>query len=237
MGRVRELVEDGQATAEQATAGEAAYYDRLRPLVSSYSQAGTVRRVAVVGNQPLPPSQSRATMIDSADLVFRVNGFRMDSDDTEPTVGSRVDVVVFNRGVRPTPWFFERYRERLYLMIEPGRLLWENPKLPEFWPRDLGMVTMPNREVILPLGEAIGADPRAGGQWATTGTVMLWIATRLFPDAHIDATGFSFVDAPGQTSWDHAYGDPSAVGVEHRIDLESRLVCEWIDSGLITYHR
>ena len=66
---------------------------------------------------------------------------------------------------------------------------------------------------------------------------MLWIATRLFPDAHIDAAGFSFVDAPDQTAWNHAYGDPSAVGVEHRIELESELMRGWIDTGRITYHR
>lgn len=232
MGRVRELVENEQVTVE-----ETAFYDRLRPLVASYSRSEVVRRIAVVGNQPIGPSQERAATIDSADLVFRVNGFRLDDIDGPPAIGVRADVVVFNRGVRPTPWFFEGYSERVYLMIEPGRLLWENPKLPEFWPQDLGIVTMPNREVILPLGAAMGADPRTGGQWATTGTVMLWIASRLFPDATIDAAGFSFVDAPEQTAWNHAYGDPSAVGSEHRIDLESALVRRWIDSGRIAFHR
>jgi hypothetical protein len=232
MGRVRELVENEQVTVE-----ETAFYDRLRPLVASYSRSEVVRRIAVVGNQPIGPSRERAATIDSADLVFRVNGFRLDDIDGPPAIGVRADVVVFNRGVRPTPWFFEGYSERVYLMIEPGRLLWENPKLPEFWPQDLGIVTMPNREVILPLGAAMGADPRTGGQWATTGTVMLWIASRLFPDATIDAAGFSFVDAPEQTAWNHAYGDPSAVGSEHRIDLESALVRRWIDSGRIAFHR
>lgn len=232
MGRVTELVESGQAMAD-----EAAFYDRLRPLVATYASSADIRRVAVVGNQPLEPSAERAAAIDSADLVFRVNGFRVDGDDGPAAVGRRTDVVVFNRGVRPTPWFFEGYTERLYLMIEPGRLLWENPKLPGFWPRDLGLVTMPNREVVLPLGEAMGVDPRTGGHWATTGTVMLWIATRLFPDSRIDAAGFSFVDAPDQLSWNHAYGDPSAVGSEHRIDLESELVRSWIASGRIDYLR
>ncbi|MGP6176500.1 hypothetical protein ACTU6U_04260 [Microbacterium sp. A196] len=161
----------------------------------------------------------------------------MDDDTTEPKVGVRADVVVFNRGVRPTPWFFDSYSERLYLMIEPGRLLWENPKLPAFWPADLGAITVPNKDVILPLGEAMGLDPRAGGQWATTGTVMLWIVTRLFPDAHVDVAGFSFLDDPGQTSWHHAYGDPSPVGNEHAIGLEARLVRPWIEFGRIDYHR
>ncbi|MFJ3472231.1 hypothetical protein ACIPJ1_04800 [Microbacterium maritypicum] len=232
MGRVTELVGD-----EQSTAGEVAFYDRLRPLAASFGSSDGIRRVAVVGNQPLESSTARAERIDSADLVFRVNGFRLDDVDGPSAVGRRADIVVFNRGVRPTPWFFADYAERLYLMVEPGRLLWENPKVPEFWPADLGIVTMPNREVVLPLGAAIGADPRAGGQWATTGTMMLWIATRLFPEAEIDAAGFSFVDAPEQTAWHHAYGDPSAVGSEHRIDLESVLVRRWIDSGRIAYQR
>ncbi|WP_200934744.1 hypothetical protein [Microbacterium sp. Leaf159] len=230
MGRVTELVDGEKTTAE-----EAEFYDRLRPLVTSYGRADPVRRVAVVGNQPLEPSEERAAIIDSADVVFRVNGFRLDEAGGPPAVGRRADVVVFNRGVRPTPWFFESYTERAYLMIEPGRLLWENPKIPEFWPADLGIVTMPNREVVLPLGEAMGADPRSGGHWATTGTVMLWIATRLFPDAQVDASGFSFIDAPDQTAWNHAYGDPSAVGAEHRIELESVLVKRWIESGRVTY--
>lgn len=231
MGRVRELV------GGETNVGEAAFYDRLRPLAEAYSATGSVRRIAVVGNQPLATSPARAEVIDSADLVFRVNGFRVDAADASPAVGRRTDVVVFNRGVRPTPWFFEGYTDRLYLMVEPGRLLWENPKLPAFWPTDLGLVTMPNREVILPLGEAMGADPRDGGHWATTGTVMLWIATRLFPDAAIDAAGFSFIDEPEQRSWNHAYGAPSPVGSEHRIELESTLVRRWIDSGMISYHR
>ena len=231
MGRATEAIADAQSTEETD------FYNRVRPLVSSFSAADTIRRIAVVGNQPLAASALRASTIDSADLVFRVNGFRVDDRDGEATVGMRTDVVVFNRGVRPTPWFFERYTERLYLMIEPGRLLWENPKLPEFWPQDLGLITMPNREVILPLGSALGADPRTGGQWATTGTVMLWIATRLFPDAQIDVAGFSFIDAPDQQAWAHAYGDSSAVGAEHRIELEAALMKHWIDSHQITYHR
>lgn len=222
---------------EETGAAEAAFYARLRPLVETFARGETVERIAVVGNQPLDPSAERTETIDSANLVFRVNGFRTDEQGGPPTVGRRADVVVFNRGVRPTPWLFDAYPERLFLLVEPGRLLWENPKVPGFWPADLGFVTMPNREVIIPLGRAMGIDPREGGQWATTGTMMLWIATRLFPDAHFDAAGFSFVDQPTQQAWDHAYGDPSAVGEEHRIELESALVRGWIDSGLITYHR
>jgi hypothetical protein len=123
MRRVTGPVEEG------VIAAEAAFYARLRPLVETYARSGSVRRVAVIGNQPLEPSAERAEIVDSADLVFRVNGFRADSEGEAPTVGRRTDVVVFNRGVRPTPWFFQGYSDRLYLMVEPGRLHWENPKL------------------------------------------------------------------------------------------------------------
>ncbi|MGZ8804911.1 MAG: glycosyltransferase family 29 protein, partial [Microbacterium sp.] len=74
---------------DEAPAPEKAFFDRLRPLATSYSRSSEVRRIAVVGNQPLSPSTERAETIDSADLVFRVNGFR--SDEEEAVVGSRTD--------------------------------------------------------------------------------------------------------------------------------------------------
>jgi hypothetical protein len=224
-----------EVDVDEITPGEQEYFALLRPLVAAYSRSADVRRIAVVGNQPLEPSAERAETIDSADLVFRVNGFRC--DEGEPTVGRRTDIVVFNRGVRPSPWFFHDYRQRLYLMIEPGRLHGENPKIPAFWPEDLGGVTMSNRDVIIPLNDAIGLDTCIDGLWATTGTTMLWIAARLYPDATIDVTGLSFVDDPGQESWNHAFGDPSAVGPEHRISNEARLVRDWIARGRVRFHR
>jgi hypothetical protein len=217
--------------------GSGDYYDRLRPLVQTYSDRVPVERISVVGNQPLEPSPERAALIDGADLVFRVNGFRVDTDESGPCVGTRTDVVVFNRGVRPTPWFFADYRRRLYLLIEPGRMLWENERVPAFWPQDLGFVTIPNRDVIIPLNDTIGLDAKGTGLWATTGTTMLWIAVHLFPDARIDVAGLSFVDDSAQTAWDHAYGAPSPVGREHRIGNEADLVRSWIAEGRVTYHR
>ncbi|MGW9588110.1 hypothetical protein [Microbacterium sp. NPDC055455] len=213
------------------------YYDRIRPLVESYAASLPVTRVAVVGNQPLSRSAERAMVIDGSDLIFRVNGFRVDTSESGPCVGTRTDVVVFNRGVRATPWFFAGYTGRLYLLIEPGRLRWENESIPAFWPTDLGFITVPNREVILPLNDTIGLDARGAGLWATTGTTMLWMASHLFPEAQLHATGFSFVDEPTQKDWNHAYGEPSAVGAEHRIRNESDLVRAWIDNGRIMYHR
>jgi len=210
------------------------FYHRLRPLAETYARRRPVERIAVVGNQPLAPSRGRAAAIDSADLVFRVNGFRLDGDD-EPTTGQRADVIVLNRGVRPTPWFFAGYPDRLYLMIEPGRMHWENERVPAFWPEDLGFITVPNRDVIIPLNEAIGLDAENKGVWATTGTTMAWIAAELFPDSAMTATGFSFIASPEQTSWQHAYGEASPVGEEHRIAAESALFHHWITSGRVDY--
>ncbi|NLP83948.1 hypothetical protein HF576_08815 [Microbacterium sp. CFH 90308] len=215
---------------------EREYYDRLRPLVEAYADSSTITRVSVVGNQPLGPSDERAAMIDQSDIVFRVNGFRLDTLESGPCVGTRANVVVFNRGVRATPWFFAEYTRRLYLLIEPGRLLWENERVPAFWPSDLGFVTISNREVILPLNDKIGLDAWKG-LWATTGTTMVWLAAHLFPDARIDVAGLSFVDEPAQTRWNHAYGDPSPVGPEHRIGNEAALMRSWIHDGRVRFHR
>lgn len=230
----------GQAVAplsrDAALSGADDFYAEIRPLALTYARSTPVRRVAVVGNKPMSPSAERAAIVESADVVFRVNGFRADADEVA-SVGRRTDIVVFNRAVRPTPWFFEDYARRLYLLIEPGRMHWEPERYPHFWPRDLGFVTVPNREVIIPLNEAIGLDARRDGLWATTGTTMVWIAAHLFPDATLDVTGLSFVDEPDQTSWEHAYGDACIVGPEHRIRNEAALLGAWIDSGRIRFHR
>ncbi len=208
----------------------------LRSLAEAYAARQPVT-VAVVGNAPLEPSEERAALMDSCDLVFRVNGFRMDEPNGPPAVGSRTNVVVFNRALRATPWFFRDYRQRLYLMVEPGRLHWERPTRPAWWPDDLGAVTISNRDVVVPLASAMGIDARRDAVWATTGTTMAWLALAMFPETRVHLTGFSFVDRPEQTSWEHAYGDPSPVGPEHVIERESALMREWLRLGLAEFHR
>lgn len=209
----------------------AEFYAAIRPLLDAFSRNRPIRTVAAVGNQPLPPRRERAEIIDSADLVFRVNGFRTDAHGGEPTVGERCDVVFFNRGIRPTPWFFEGYPERLYLMVEPGRMHSEREETPPWWPPDLGFVSMPNRDLFVPLGNAMGLDVARTGQWATTGTAMAWFVWNAFPDAEIRYAGFSFVENPDQTSWEHAYGDGCAVGPEHAIRNEAELFRSWLATG------
>jgi hypothetical protein len=202
----------------------------IRGLTDAFAR-GAVRTVAVVANAPLEPSAERAEFIDSCDLVFRINGFALDSSGRPPTFGRRADVVVFNRALRATPWFFQNYRDRLYLLVEPGRLHWEPSKVPDWWPADLGHVSVPNREITIPLSQELGVDSVQQAKWATTGTMTAWIARQLYPDAELHLAGFSFLDDPHQTSWQHATGDPCIVGPEHLLVRESELLRRWVASG------
>ncbi|MGX7823594.1 hypothetical protein ACTG9Q_00725 [Actinokineospora sp. 24-640] len=197
----------------------------MSQLLDAYAEHPEPRSVAVVGNMPLTPDEDRAKAIDACDLVIRVNGFVL--DEGQPTVGTRCHVVVFNRAVRATRWLFRDYRRRLYLMVEPGRLHWEPDMLPAWWPPDLGLVPVSNREVTLPLSDAVGIASRTEAAWATTGTMAAWIARTSFPMAELLLTGFSFIDDPNQTAWEHAAGDSCIVGPEHRIAAEGRLLDSW----------
>ncbi|MBE1499422.1 hypothetical protein H4696_006522 [Amycolatopsis lexingtonensis] len=205
-------------------------------LLAAYADRPDPRSVAVVGNQPLPPDPQRAKAIDACDLVIRVNGFVVDKPGEE-IVGSRTHVVVFNRAIRATPYVFQDYRKRLYLLVEPGRMHWEPEDLPGWWPADLGAVPVSNREVVLPLSDALGLPTRDEPTWSTTGTLAAWIARTSFPTAQLVLTGFSFIDNPDQTSWEHAAGDSCIVGPEHQIAAEGRLLDSWTKTGDTTLLR
>jgi len=204
--------------------------DVLRELIAAFSRSGDVGSLAVVGNAPMAPDEGRARAIDEADVVVRVNGFRTDVGG-EPAVGTRTDVVVFNRALRATPWFFAGYRRRLHLLVEPGRLHWERPQIPPWWPSDLGFISVPNREVTIAACADIGVDLTAESHWPTTGTLAAWMAVQLFPDADVRLAGFSFLDDSAQTSWHHATGLPSPVGHEHLIAREAHLIRAWLAEG------
>ncbi|GAB2469886.1 hypothetical protein [Jatrophihabitans fulvus] len=210
--------------------------DVLRDLVRAYARRSDVATVAVVGNAPLPTSAERAAVIDGCDLVVRVNGFRTDTADEPPAVGTRTDVVVLTRGIRATPWIFRDYRDRLYLLAEPGRMHWEPEILPDWWPADLGQVPLPNREVVVPLSQQLGIDSVAEPRWATTGTLAAWTARALFPGAALHLAGHSAVELPTQLSWEHAYGEPCGIGVDHLIERESVLLRRWIADGDAVHH-
>jgi len=213
---------------------------QLRGLAAAYARvpAGApVRRVAVVGNAPMEPSDQRAKQIDGSDLVMRVNSFVADTAGDPPTQGSRTDVVLWSRLVKATPALFDRYRERLYVLLEPMRMYGRREVWPASWPSDLGFVAARNDEVAIPLNEELGLPWRAERLAPTTGTTAAWLAVRLFPDAEVLVTGLSFVDAPDQVEWDHQWGDSVRVGPEHRIAAEAALLRRWRDEGVVTLLR
>ncbi|HVM26841.1 MAG TPA: hypothetical protein VM433_04120, partial [Mycobacteriales bacterium] len=146
----------------------------LRDLAETYAARRPVRTVAVLGNAPLEPSPERVEAVEAADLVVRVNGFAVDEPGAAPTYGRSAHVIVFNRALRATPAFFEGYRNRLYLMVEPARPFFEREEVPSWWPADLGQVHLNNDSVVLPLSDALGLDMMRDGLWATTGTVAAW---------------------------------------------------------------
>ncbi len=208
----------------------------LRSLAAAYARVpvgSPVRTVAVVGNAPMAPSPERAAQIDACDLVVRVNSFVLDRPGEPPAQGRRADVVLWSRLVKATPFLFERYRERLFVLLEPMRMFGRREVWPASWPRDLGFVAARNDEVAVPLNEELGLPWRAEQLAPTTGTTAAWLAVRLFPDADVLLTGLSFVDAPDQVEWDHQWGDSVRVGPEHRIAAEAALLRRWRDEGRV----
>ena len=207
--------------------------EQLRALATSYAARSPVRTVAVVGNAPMEPSGERAAQIDASDLVIRVNSFVLDTTGEPPVQGCRADVVLWSRLVKATPHLFDRYRERLYVLLEPMRMYGRREVWPQSWPTDLGFVVARNDEVAVPLNEELGLPWRQERLAPTSGTTAAWLAVRLFPDAEVLLTGLSFVDAPDQVEWDHQWGDSVRVGPEHRIAAEAALLRRWRDDGRV----
>lgn len=219
-----------EAAPEQADVSR--QRDVLRDLLVSYARGQRVETLTVVGNAPLPPSADRAALIDGSDLVLRMTTFALDEPGAEPAYGRRTDAVVIHRGVLPSPHTFADYKSRLYLLAEPGRLHWEPEVIPTWWPDDLGFVPIPNRPFVQPLGRLLGLDPEQA-IWATTGTLVVYLAVRLFPGVKIRITGFSIIDQPEQTKFAHAWGDDVNVTGDHRLHAESALLRSWRDNGEI----
>lgn len=204
----------------------------LRELLSAYARSGTPETIAIVGNAPLPPDPARVAAIDRADLVVRMTTFALDDPGAPPTHGRRCDVVALHRGVNASPYTFADYPSRLYLLVEPGRLHWERETLPHWWPTDLGFVPVPNREYMLPLLELLGLDEKEP-VWPTTGTLVTYLLTELFPAARVLLTGMSIVDKPEQETFAHAWGEPVRVTAEHRLAAEADLLRDWHARGRI----
>lgn len=219
----------------EPTARRGARRDALRALAESYARHAPVRSVAIVGNRPMSPDPDRAAAVDGCDLVLRVNGFRLDDAGDEPTYGRRADVVFFHRGVVASRWFFQDYQDRLYLLVEPGRLHGEREALPDWWPTDLGQVHVSNEDLTLALSRDLGFDTVVAGTWATTGTMAAWWARDAFPDAHLEVTGFSFHEEEVPPSWQHASGRMMEINAEHDLGPERRFMREWVRGAAVRY--
>lgn len=205
--------------------------DVIRDAMIAYAARTPVRTVVALGNAPLEPSVERAARIDAADLVLRVNSFVMDRPGDPPCQGSRVDVVVWNRITVANRFTFDRYRERLYLLAEPMRAHGFPEMWPPTWPGDLGLLALPNSEVLPRIGDEMGLAWREERLAPTTGLTAAWLAVTLFPEARTLLGGYSFLDDPAQTAWTYQGGGSSPVGREHRIDAEARLMQSWLDDG------
>lgn len=202
----------------------------LRELVRSYARDARVRSVAVIGNAPMPPSDERAATIDGCDLVVRVNSFVLDTAGSPRCQGGRADVVLFNRLTRATPHFLAGYGDRLYLLAEPMRVHGAREMWPTSWPSDLGLVPVSNRDVTAPLCTLLGVPWHEERLAPTTGTLAAYLAVTMFDTADVVLTGFSFLDDPRQTSWQHQFGDSCPVGREHRLANEAALMHSWLDT-------
>lgn len=197
-----------------------------------YSAHLPVRRVAVVGNAPLEPSPERCAAIDGADLVFRCNSFVLDEPGAPPCLGTKTDVVVAARATRITPWFFQDYPSRAYLVMDSGNMRKkEPPGIPTPWPDDLGAWPISNRALGNPLKVLIKPEKDGRGAVPTTGTQAAYVAHELFPGTELVLTGFSFLHDREQDAWLHHWGDSSPVHKAHLIDREGALLQSWVDDG------
>jgi hypothetical protein len=192
----------------------------LRRLLLPRAGGRLPRTVAVVGNAPLAPSAARAAAIDAADLVVRMTTFAVDREVA--AIGTRTDVVVVHRALKPGPDTFRDHGSRLYLLAEPGRAYWESEPLPAWWPGDLELIPISNREF-------------------TSGTLAVHLLHRLFPHARIQLAGSSMLpgaaprlgDArrPDVVRLDHHWGGAVAVTPEHRLSREALTLRAWHRAG------
>lgn len=211
-------------------------FDDVSHLLESYASALPVRRITVIGNAPLDPDDKRVEVIETSDLVFRCNSLVLDEPGAPPTLGRKTDVVVAARRTRVTPWFFLDYPRRAYLVNDAENLRNPHPApIPGSWPDDLAAWRISNRVFGWPLKRLILPERDGWGAVPTTGTMSAYVASRLFPEAELNLTGFSFLRDRKQTSWTHQWGDECIVHPSHKIDREGALLQSWVDGGRATF--
>ena len=218
--------------ATELAASQQAQWDLLRQYIASYAERQPIRTVVVVGNAPLAPDPERVAGIDSADLVFRINCLALDDPGTPPCVGTKCDVVVVSRYAPVTPWMFQDYRQRAYLIPQAGYgLRYILHPQPYLWPSDLGTLPIPNAPVITRLLDRLDPDHVPNELIPTSGMISCFLAHEFFPEADMLAVGFSFLDGRQQQEWRYQSGGGSPVIPAHRLELEAALLTSWIDDG------
>ncbi len=212
-------------------------WDLLRAYIESYAAHRPVRSVAVVGNKPLESDPARAAAIDASDLVLRVNSMKLDEPGEPPTLGTACHVVLLSRRVRTTRWVFQDYRRRAYLVPQMGFPLLRGVRLnPLFWPPDLGAMPLPNGVVMKRLADRLDPDHRPGRLIPTSGLTLVYLAHEMFPEAHLLATGFSFLDRTEQTEWAYHSGGSTQVNPYHDLAREGALLRSWVEDGSVQFH-
>src|SRR4051794_22566383 len=197
---------------------------QMREHATAYAASTPVRRVAVVANAPLEPSEQPRDLIDPSALVIRCNSLALDGPGDPPTVGTRTNVVVAARTTRPSPAFLRDYRKRAYFVGDSFHAVVQHPPgWPLQWPEDLGAWMIPNRAIGLPLRYLLHPTRAGHNVFPTTGTQAVYLAYRLFPDADIFLTGFSVLHDPAQKSWRYHLSDlaPANIPRWHKLDREA----------------
>jgi hypothetical protein len=213
-----------------------AMFDDVKSLLEAHASQLPVRRVTVVGNAPLEPDDKRVEIIETSDLVVRCNSFVLDEPGEQPRLGRKTDVVVAARGTYVTPWFFHDYPRRAYLLVDAGSVHKSDPpSTPRSWPDDIAEWPISNRVFGWPLKRLIHPEKDGRGAVPTTGTQAAYVVRRLFPDAELYLTGYSFLDDREQTSWKHQWGDDCKVHPAHKLDREGALLQSWVDDGSATF--
>ncbi|HEU5242269.1 MAG TPA: hypothetical protein VFU25_09655 [Ornithinibacter sp.] len=218
--------------APDLAASHQAQWDLVRDYIASYAEQQPIRKVTVVGNAPLPPDPARVAEIDGSDLVFRMNSMALDDPGAPPCVGTRCHVLVVSRYAPVTPWMFQDYRRRAYLIPQAGYgLRYILHPQPYLWPSDLGTLPIPNAPVITRLLDQLDPEHVPNEVIPTSGMISCFLAHEMFPEADMLAVGFSFLDGTQHREWRYQSGGGSPVIEAHRLPLEAALLTSWIDDG------
>ena len=220
--------------AQDLAASQQVQWDQMRDFLAAYAVRSPVRKVTVIGNAPLAPSPDRVADIDSSDIVIRLNSMALDRPGGPPCVGTRCTAVVLSRYAPVTPWTFQDYKRRAYLIPQAGYgLRYILHPQPYFWPSDLGSLPIPNAPVITRLLDRLDPNHVPNELIPTSGTIGLFLGHEMFPDAELVATGYSFLDGVQQTAWRYQSGGGSPVIAAHQLPLEAALLRSWVRDGTL----